>query len=116
MKDQEYIAFVKNWIRDEKLRYAAPVYNLENIHNIPDDNLHLKIDYDLFLEMLILRIRGETIKYASHKKKLSKEIENNHSEIDSLEKNLKSDNYDSYLEKKSQLRTIRKDAIKGHQI
>ena len=94
LKDQEYIAFVKNWIRDEKLRYAAPVYNLENIHNIPDDNLHLKIDYDLFLEMLLLRIRGETIKYASHKKKLRKEIENNLlSEIDSLEKNLRSDNY-----------------------
>ena len=65
-----------------------------------DDNLHLKIEYDLFLEMLLLRIRGETIKYASHKKKLSKEIENNLlSEIDSLEKNLTSDNYDSYLEK-----------------
>ena len=25
-------------------------------HNIPDDNLHLKIDYDLFPEMLLLRI------------------------------------------------------------
>ena len=107
----------KNLIRDEKFRYTAPVYNLENMHNIPDDNLHLKIDYDLFLEMLLLRIRGETIKYASRKKKLSKETENNLlSEIESLEKNLSSDNYDSYLKKKSQLQTIREDAIKGHQI
>ena len=117
LKDQEYIACVKNWIRDENLRYAIPIYNLENIHNVPEKNLHLKIDYDLFLEMLLMRIRGETIKYASHKKKLRKEIENNLlSEIESLEKNLRSDNYDSYLEKKSQLQMIREDATKGHQI
>ena len=100
-----------------KLKYPVPVYNLENIHNIPDDNLHLKIDHDLFLELLLMRIRGKTIKYASHKKKISKETENNLlSEIDSLEKNFRSDNYDIFLEKKSQLQTIREDAMKGHQI
>ena len=117
LKDQEYIASVKQWIKDEKLKYAVPVYNLENIHNIPDDKLQMKIDHDLFLEMLLMRIRGETIKYASYKKKVSKEIENNLiSEIDSLEKNLGTDTYESYLEKKSQLQIIREDTIKGHQI
>ena len=49
-----------------------------------------------------MRIQGKTIKYASYKKKVSKETENNLlSEIDSLGKHSKSDNYDSYLEKKS---------------
>ena len=48
---------------------------------------------------------------------LSKETENNLlSEMEPLVNNLRSDNYDSYLEKKSHLQTIREDAIKGHQI
>ena len=69
LKDQEYLNCVKKWINDEKIKYAVPVYNLEKIHNIPDGSLHLTIDYDQFLEMILLRIRGETIKYASHQKK-----------------------------------------------
>ena len=49
--------------------------------------------------------------------KKRKEIETNLlCDIDTLEKNLGSDNYDLYLEKKAQLQTIRERSIKGHQI
>ena len=45
------------------------MYNFDNLENIDDSDIHLTIDFDLFLEMILLRIRGETIKYASFKKK-----------------------------------------------
>ena len=61
LKDKEYLSLVKTWINDEKLKYAIPIYNFENTHTIPDESLCLNIDFDLFLEMLLLRIRGETI-------------------------------------------------------
>ena len=55
-----------------------------------------------------MKIPGKTIKYASHKKNISKANKNNLlSEINTLEKNLRSNNYDNYLEKKSELQTIR---------
>ena len=53
--------------------------------------------------------------YTSQKTKVSKETENNLlSDICSLEKSLRSDNYERYLEMKSELYMINEDAIKGH--
>ena len=45
------------------------MYNLDNIHQIADTDLHIKLNNSEFLEMLLLKIRGETIKYASNLKK-----------------------------------------------
>ena len=102
LKDKEYLSLVKTWINDEKLKYAVPIYNFENIHTIPDESLCLNIDFDLFLEMLLLRIRGETIKYSSYKKRQKKQIEKDLIlEIESLEKNLTNNNQVIYDEKKT---------------
>ena len=60
LRDKEYLTLVKRWINDEKLKYAVPVYNLDNIKNISDEGLQLTIEHDTFLETLLLRIRGET--------------------------------------------------------
>ena len=72
LKDESYLKLVKECIMDEKRKYAVPVYNLHNLETIDDSEIHLTVDFDIFMEMLLLRIRGETIKYASYiKKKMS---------------------------------------------
>ena len=55
-------------IDEVKKEYAIPVYNLQNFYNLDDSELQFTISNNNFLEMLLLRIRGETIKYASAKK------------------------------------------------
>ena len=59
---------VNTIIQEEKLKYPIPIYDL-NFWKRNADNIEMTIDADLFLEMLILRIRGETIKFASIQKK-----------------------------------------------
>ena len=73
--DLEYSIIVKQKILDVKKQYAALVYNLENIEEIDDENLILRIDMQLFLETLLMEIRGKTISYSSYKKKESKKKE-----------------------------------------
>ena len=48
---------INQTIEDVKLTYLLPVYNRDNISHINDMDLHFSIDDDLFLEMLILKIR-----------------------------------------------------------
>ena len=58
---------MNNIICEEKLKYALPVYNLDFIKT--NDSIQMSIDSDQFLEILFLRIIGETIKYSSYFKK-----------------------------------------------
>ena len=44
----------------------APVYNLDNIDQIDNSNFQLVISDSIFLEMLLLNIRGNTIKFSSN--------------------------------------------------
>ena len=67
LSDKEYLEIIKNAIDDEKLKYAIPVYNIEYIKN--NSNILFTIEPEIFLETLFMRIRGETIKYSSLKKK-----------------------------------------------
>ena len=75
LKEKHYLDLINKCIDDEKLKYALPVYNYEEIKNIPNDHLQFRIHDGLFLEMLYQRIRGESIKFASKLKKtqISKE-------------------------------------------
>ena len=50
------------------MKYALPVYNMAHI-TANNSNIDLTISYDIFLETLLMRVRGETIKFASHLKK-----------------------------------------------
>ena len=46
------------------------MYNLDiHVHQIADTDLHIKLNDSKFLEMLLPKISGETIKYASKLKK-----------------------------------------------
>ena len=55
-------------MKEEYQNYAIPVYSLNFLNNLAND-IKLKTDYDLFLEVVLLRIRGEAIKYGSNRKR-----------------------------------------------
>ena len=68
-KDEEYLKFINSVIHDEKHKYALQVYNLANLQKIENNDIQFTITDGHFLEMLLLQIRGETIKFASCCKK-----------------------------------------------
>ena len=72
LKDKEFLIKISNIIDEEKLRYAVPVYNPNNITTIRDGELQFKMSDSQFLEVLLLKITGETIKFSSHKKSVDK--------------------------------------------
>ena len=116
LKDESYLKLVKECIMDEKRKYAVPVYNLHNLETIDDSEIHLTVDFDIFMEMLLLRIRGETIKYASYIKKKMCENENILiSKIQTLEQ-ANPPNMELLTITKSKLEKLREKSMKGHLI
>ena len=59
---------VNSLIEKEKEIYAIPVYRFENISHISDSDIQFIINDGQFLETLLLKIRGETIKFATELK------------------------------------------------
>lgn len=49
---------VKTCIFDIKYQYCLPIYNLDTVNNIPDMELQFTINEQLFLETLMMEIRG----------------------------------------------------------
>lgn len=115
LKDHDYIDIINSAIADEKIKYCALVYNHDFILD-PYSKLELRIDYDTFLEVLLLRLRGETIKYSSHLKKQRLLAERNlESEIEHLESISDQLPILNLLnEKNEQLEELRSDRMKGH--
>ena len=74
LKNPDYLELINKAISDEILKYAIPIYSLDFIEKHPEA-LAFTIDDDLMLEMLFLRIRGETIKFASALKQRNNERE-----------------------------------------
>ena len=58
-------------MRDIKLQYALPVYNYEELDNIPNEEVQFVINDQLFFDTLLMEIKGESISYVS---KINKEI------------------------------------------
>ena len=70
LKDKAYINTVKKCIIDIKEQYMLPVYNTEFIKdNLNNDMVEFTISHQLFLEMLLMEIRGKTISYSAYRKK-----------------------------------------------
>ena len=69
LKEKDFATLVNKCIKEEYHNYAIPVYSIDYLNTLAND-IKLKIDYDLFLEVLLLRIRGEAIKYGSNKTRL----------------------------------------------
>lgn len=59
---------IKNIIKEVKLQYAAPVYNLNNLNDLLDEEIQFIINDQLFSETLILSIGGKTKSYSIYKK------------------------------------------------
>ena len=116
LKDKKYIEEVKNTIREVINTYAL---NNENINDV--NEVAFNINDQLFLETLLMTIRGNTIKYCSIKKKVKLEDENKLlQEIKELEDELNNDfsnaEENKILElsqKKQSLIDIRKEKIEG---
>lgn len=69
LNDVDYIASINKKINDIKQQYCLPVYNLDNINDVPNDEIQFIINDQLFLETLLMELRGQSISYASFVKK-----------------------------------------------
>ena len=116
LKDKQYVEAIKSIITEVKKQYAIPIYNLDNIQEISHEDLTFTIDDQLFLETLLMEIRGKTISYASYKKRKNQEEEKKLTDI--INNNEKSSDLsdEELLElenTKSKLEELRKKKIEG---
>ena len=114
LKDIDFVNIVKTVILDVKKTYAALVYDRDTIHLIDDEDLVLTIDDQLFLEMILLEIRGKCISYSSFKKKQLVRKENEIlSEIKQLEEHLTNDNVIRLEQRRQDLMDLRRKKVDG---
>lgn len=115
LTDTEYLKAINSKILEIKRQYCVPVYNLENIDQIPDDELQLTINDALFLETLMMEIRGKSISLASYKKKVkNKEEKDLINKIQNLENKLVEDNIPKVEKFKQELNNLREEKMKGY--
>jgi hypothetical protein len=69
LSDKEYVDLVKEKMNNVKAQYACPVYNMKTIMSVDNASLCLTICDQLFLDILLTEIRGNTISYSTYKKK-----------------------------------------------
>ena len=111
--DKDYITQVKNTIEITIKQYCNLAYNMEKIKDIPIEEINFRIEEDLFLETLLMEIRGKTIAYSSFKKKQENRREKELEEkINDIENNLTS-NFDELNTLKTELETLREKKIQG---
>jgi hypothetical protein len=68
----DYVEIVKETTKKAKEKYAALVYDRSTLSEIDDLVIHFTINDQLFLETLLIKIRGKTNSYASYRKKEKK--------------------------------------------
>ena len=118
LKDTNYVTTVKTVIDDTINLYKI---NNNNNNTVPDDNIQFTINDQLFLETLLIMIRGETIKYSSIKKKenmqeeikLEKEILEIEENINNNTLNIHIYDLNSLEEKRNRLYEIRNKKMEG---
>ena len=115
LKDENYVHQINNLIDVEILNYALPIYHPNYIIGNYEDII-FTIDDDLFLEMVFLKIRGETIKFSSFKKKNDRKLEKQLLEdIEQIE-NMEVLNFQLLADKKLALKSLREKQIQGQMI
>ena len=115
LKIPDFLELINKAISDEILKYAIPIYSFDFIEKHPEA-LAFTIDDDLLLEVLFLRIRGETIKFASALKKRNNERERElEKDIEYIEMspNLLKSNEKTLKDKKLELENLREIKVKG---
>ena len=113
LRNKYYITIVRKVISDVKKQYAALVYNLDEIDNIPLTEIDFQINDQLFLEVLLMEIRGKTISYSSYlKKENAKEEKKLTEEIETLE-NIENLDFDTINSKRKELESLRRKIMEG---
>ena len=75
LKNIDYLNIVNQIIQEIKVEYAVPVYNIDYLYSSSDFDLVFSIDEDLLLELLLFKIRSQTIKFATRLKKSENSLE-----------------------------------------
>ena len=117
LKDNEYVTLIKNTIEDVKKTYV----NNGNDVNIANDEIQFNITDQLFLETLLMMIRGNTIKYSSEKKKkrvkeenaLEEDIKRLENEICLNGINVNNQTVVNLVQKQNELVNLRNEKIEG---
>lgn len=117
LSDIDYINQINEKIFEVKKQYALPVYNLEELDNIPNEEIQFKISDQLFLEVLLMEIRGKSISFSSFKKK-ERDIREKDmiKAIADLENNETEDKLEQIENLKNELINIRQEKLKGHMV
>ena len=112
LKDPKFITEIKKVIENVKQQY---IKNDHNTDDLSSTNTQFSINDQLFLETLLMEIRGKTISYASFKKKqIDKTEQILLQEISILEEN--NININLLEEKRQELREIRDKKLEGLKI
>ena len=113
LKDIEYAKLIRDCIQHTKEQYMIPVYNIEYIRNNENFSIQMKISDQLFLETLLIIIRGKTISYSAFKKKQNNLREENlQKEIKLLEEEEVLD-VEKIEDCKNELEKLRKEKLNG---
>ena len=114
LTDTKYLKIINSKILEVKKQYCLPVYNLDTIDEIPNDELQLTINDQLFLETLLMEIRGKSISYATYKKKLTNKEETELvKKNQTLEDNLVGENIPNLEKLKQELCNLREEKLQG---
>ena len=113
--DQEYLKIMNKKITEIKQQYMLPVYDVNQAETIPDEDIQFTINDQLFLEVLLMELRGQSISYASYKNKQKhnreKELINNIGEIEGC---INANNMEQLETMKTELFELRQEKLKGH--
>ena len=74
LKDKKYIEEIKNTIKEVKSKYVINEENVD-VETLSNCDIKFNINDQLFLETLLMIIRGNTIKYSSIKRRKKGEHE-----------------------------------------
>ena len=112
LHDIEYLQIIKDKIIEVKKQYALPIYDIENIHIVPDKEIQFTINDQLFLETLLMEIRGKSISFSSHIKKQTEKREKELIEKNkTLESNLSDSDVNEIEVLKEELKIIRQNKM-----
>ena len=67
LTDKEYLKIIKAVIDKTISQYAILIYKLDNLKLVPKSKIQFLINEQLFLEILLMEIKGKTI-YSAYKK------------------------------------------------
>lgn len=121
LKDKEYIDLVKRVIKRIVGQYAIPIYNEGNLPMVPPQDIAFTISDQLFLDVLLMELRGATISHSSWKKKedskkekqLEGKIQRLEEEITNRIPNIDLEQVNQLKHLKEELESIREVKIQG---